>query len=136
MSIKGVLLRFFLLYIGLIGVTWLIAIMLGLRQNSGINSGILMACVLWACYQYGKKNGRYFLGHEKTMAILGFIAIDSTVQLLFTVLALAQSPSATGVNTGRLAFAVGFVCSLHAIAICLFVGVTRKLLVQQKMISD
>lgn len=134
MSIKGVLFRFFLLYIGLIGVACLLAAALGLKQNSGINSGILMACVLWACYQYGKKNGRYFSGNEKTTAILGFIAIDSTLQLLFAALALSQSTMEF--NAGRLAFAVGFVCSLHAIAICLFVGVTRKLLVQQKMIPS
>lgn len=133
MSIKGVLLRFFLFYTVLIVVAGLVMNHFGIKQSSGVNFGILAGCVFWVCGAFGKKNGRYFSRSEKTAVVLGLVVIDITLQLLFTAAALSQTP--TGVSAGALIFAVGFVGSLHAIAIYFFVSFAKKPLIKQGVIS-
>jgi hypothetical protein len=133
MSIKGVLLRFFLLYAVLIIVAGLVMNHFGIKQNTGVNIGILAGCVFWVCSAFGKNNGRYFSGTEKTAVVLGLVAIDVSLQLLFGAAALSQSSA--GFSAGALTFAVGFVGVLHAIAIYFFVGIAKKPLIKQGVIS-
>jgi hypothetical protein len=133
MSIKGMLLRFFLLYTVLIIVTGLVMNYFGIEKNSGVNIGILAGCVFWVCNAFAKKNGRYFSGKEKTIVVLGLVAIDITLQLLFGAAVLSQSSS--DINTGALTLTVGFVGILHTIAIYFFVGIAKKPLIKQGVIS-
>lgn len=133
MTTKAVLLRFFLAYTALIIVTGLVMNHFGIKGNTGINFGILAGCIFWVCGSFGKKNGRYFSNKEKTVVVVGLIAIDLVLQLVFGAAALSQSP--TGIHLGALVFAVGFIGILHTIAIYVFVGMTKKMLVKQGVLS-
>lgn len=132
MTIKGVLLRFLLVYTVSIIAAGLLMSHWGIK-GSGVNIAILAGCVAWVCGAFGKKNGRYFSGKEKAAVVLGLIAIDLSLQLLFGAAALSRSPS--GVSTDALIFAVGFVGILHAAAIYLFVSVAKRPLIKQGVIN-
>ena len=134
MTIKGVLLRFFLIYSVLLILAGLVMGHFGIKGSSGVNIGILAGCVMWVCGAFGKKNRRYFSRNEKTMVVLGILAIDLLLQFIFAAAALAQS--SLEMKAGALLVAVAFIGVLHAIAIYFFVGFARRPLVKQGIISD
>ncbi|MCL2346363.1 MAG: ABZJ_00895 family protein [Desulfobulbus sp.] len=115
MTLKGVFLRFFLLYVALLIVAGLIVHYWGLASGSGLNMGALAGSVFGACFDFGRKNGRYFFRDEKWRSVLGFAGIDVALQLFSAAAALSSAPAETG--AGAVAFAVGLVGALHALAI-------------------
>ncbi|MFN7631815.1 MAG: ABZJ_00895 family protein [Cyanobacteriota bacterium] len=127
MSVKGVLLRFFLLYTMLFITAGLLSHYFNIRQNAGVNMGILAVSVYWVCYAFGKRNGRYFSKTEKTAVVFGLASINIALQFLFTAAALSQSP--TGLSAVALLFAAGLIGSLHTVVIYFFVGLAKKLLI-------
>jgi hypothetical protein len=132
-SIKGVLWRFLLVYTALIVAAGLAMNYFGMKSNSGINIGLLAGSIVWVCGAFGKRNKRYFTDKEKSVVVLGLVAIDLTLQLLLGAAALSQSP--TGLNINALILAVGLVGILHAIAIYFFVGLAKKPLIKQGIID-
>ena len=133
MTLKGLLLRFFLGYLALLIVAGLTLSYFEIKGNSGLNVGILAGMIYWVCFSFGQKNGRYFTKREKTTVVIGLIAIDIILQLLLSLAALLDqnlSPSA-----GPLIFALGFVGLLHALVIYYFVGTIEKMLIKQKVIT-
>ena len=133
MSIQDVLLRFFLYYNVLIIVAGMVMNYFNIGGSDAVNIGILAGCITWLCSVFGKKNGRYFTGNEKTAVVLGFVAIDLFSQFFFGAMALIQSQ--VKVTAGALLFAVGFVGLLHAVFIYFFVSLTKKTLIKQGIIS-
>jgi hypothetical protein len=134
MTIKGMMLKFFLVYTVLLILAAMLMSYFGIRGSTGVNFAILAGAVLWVCGDFGKKNSRYFSKQEKTMVVSGFIAIDLLLQVVFGAAVLSQAP--TGVDVGAFVFVVGFVTLLHALTIYLFVGAARKILVKQGAVRD
>jgi hypothetical protein len=127
MSIKEVLLRFLLLYTVLIVAAGSLIHHFGITQILGVNIGILAGCVSWVCYEFVKRNGRYFSKREKKTVVLGLAAINITLQFLFTASALSQSP--TGISAMALIFPVAFISCLQTIVIYFLVCSAKKLLI-------
>jgi hypothetical protein len=126
MSIAGVLVRFVLAYVLLMVAAGVVMNLLGIKSNSGVNVGILIGATLWPCMAFGQKNGRYFTPSEKTVVVLGMIAIDLALQL---VVLLAMGGK---MNSKVLLGALAFVGALHAIGIYVVVGWGSRMLEKQQ----
>ncbi|WP_019593528.1 ABZJ_00895 family protein [Thioalkalivibrio sp. ALM2T] len=76
MSIKGLLLRFALLYISLMIAA---SVAIAYFELEGIGTAIGMAIlgvsVIWPCEAFGRKNGRYLSRGEKWRVITGMVAL-------------------------------------------------------------
>ena len=134
MTIKGLLLRFFLGYLVLIIVAGVILNYFSLKGGSWINTGILIGLVFWVCLSFGQKNKRYFTKDEKIATVLGMIAIDLLLQILLSVAALSATDAHLGVTPFVLA--LGFIGLLHGLVIYYFVGSIKKIMIKQKIITD
>jgi hypothetical protein len=134
MTIKGLLLRFFLGYLALLIGAGLTLSYFGIKGGSWVNTGILIGLVYWVCMSFGQKNKRYFTKNEKIATVLGIIAIDLLLQFVLSAAALSGTNS--NVGAGPLVFALGFVGLLHALVIYYFVGSSKKLLIKQNIITD
>jgi len=123
-TIKELLVWFGILYFLLLIVGAVVIQAIGLKSSSGVNVAALLAAVMINCSSYGKKNGFYLDKDEKTKVVLGMIAIDMLLQLVFTLLTLpgAGKPVSLAIILGVLAF----VGALHGIAIYVFVGMVEK----------
>ena len=133
MTIKGLLLRFFLGYLALLVGAGLALNYFGIKGGSWVNTGILTGLVYWVCMSFGQKNKRYFTKNEKIATVLGIIAIDLFLQFVLSIAALSGTNS--NVGAGPLVFALGFVGLLHALVIYYFVGSSKKLLIKQNIIA-
>ena len=133
MGVSGVLGRFTLIYMVLIIAMGAVLHFLGAGGNSGVNIAILLVTVFWMCSAFAKKNGRYFDKSEKTKVVVGLILINITIQGLFGAAVLIASGGE--ISSSVMLFSVGFVGLLHAVAIYFFVGIVRKMLLKQGVIS-
>lgn len=129
MTIKGVLWRFALAYLLATIAVGLIVNALDLGLGSGLNVAILAGCIVWVCGAFGKANGRYFDSREKTLVVLGMVAIDMALQFIFTSVAMFLMPE--GLDSKALLFALVFVGLLHAVGIYAFVSMGRRFAVKQ-----
>jgi hypothetical protein len=79
MTVKNMLLKFFLWYCGFVFGAGIIARVMHLK---GFNAAqILLFVFIWGgCSEFGKKNGRYFSDNEKRTVIVGFFTISLFVQ--------------------------------------------------------
>jgi hypothetical protein len=133
MTIKGMMLRFFLVYpLLLIAAGILMKYIIGYGINTGLSFGILFGCIMWFCISFRKKNGRYFSDKEKYTVIAGFFAIDLLFQLLFGLAAFAKLPSN---SMTALFIGIGILSFVRLIVIYAIVEITNKLLVKQKVIA-
>jgi len=133
MTIKGILARFAALYTGLV------AALAGTRYFLDIDGGIAVDIVILGlsiyavCWAFGRENGRYFEGTEKAKIVVGFIAISVSVQGGFLWLAVSQS---SGQISGAAAlFSLGLVGVVHSVLIYLFVGLAKRPLLKQGVIT-
>ena len=133
MTVKGVLVRFFLLYIVLMFVAGIAMDYFSIESTSAVGIAILLSCILWVCGEFGKKNGRYFTGIEKSAVVIGIIVIDISLQYLVGVAVL--SDASVEIRTDAFNFAIGIVGALHAVAIYFAVSITKKSLIKQGIIS-
>ena len=133
MTVKGLLFRFFVGYLGLLIVAGLVLNHFGIKGGSWVNTGILIGIIFWVCMSFGQKNRRYFTKSEKTATVLGIIAIDLLLQFVLSVATI--SGSNLNVGAGPLIFALVFVGLLHSILIYYFVGSCEKHLIKQNIIN-
>lgn len=133
MTVKGLLFRFFVAYLGLLIIAGLTLSYFAIKGNSGINTGILFGLVYGVCTWFGHKNKRYFTKDEKIVTVIGLIVIDVFVQLLLILITLSANHSA--IDYGIVGFAISFSTALHALIIYFVVGSCKKHLIQQKVIS-
>lgn len=130
MTVRALLIRFFLTYVALMAVASAILTIFDLGKSSGINVAILVSALAYACMSFAQKNGRYLTAPEKKATILGIIGIDLAIQttVAFAVLATAGG----GVPVTFLLGALVFVGLLHACAIWFFVGFFGKTFAKQQ----
>jgi len=133
MTIKSLLIRFFLSYVALLIIVGITLSYLGIKGGSWANTGILIGLLYWVCMSFGQKNKRYFTKNEKIATVIGIIVIDLVVQALLTTSAL--SSQGRNISLGSLAFALSFVGLLHAVMIYYFVSSSKKILIKQNIIS-
>ncbi len=133
MTVKGVLLRFFLGYIALSVIVGVVLNALKIDIGSAVNTGIIIGLIYWVCLSFGKVNGRYFTKQEKTTTVIGLISIDVALQLVFSLLVMTNAKVNIGSNI--LVFALVFTAVLHGILIYYLVGACRKHLVRIKAIN-
>ena len=133
MTVKGLLFRFFVGYLGLLIVAGLVLNHFGIKGGSWVHTGILIGIIFWVCMSFGQKNRRYFTKSEKTATVLGIIAIDLLLQFVLSVATI--SGSNLNVGAGPLIFALVFVGLLHSILIYYFVGSCEKHLIKQNIIN-
>lgn len=79
MSIKGLILRFSIVYMLAIFLGGAIAQLLELKGIS--NVGILFAVALYACSAFGAGNQRRFRRIEKWQAVSGMLFVDLVIQI-------------------------------------------------------
>lgn len=133
MTIKGIQLRFFLIYTLAVITVGITLDLVGADGGISVNIAVLAGSVVWACASFVRANCRYFSRQEKMMVVAGFLAIDLAIQVLLGAAALVQTPS--GVDVGALLFAVGLVGILHGIAIYLFVTVAGRSVLKQDPVN-
>ncbi|WP_028239396.1 ABZJ_00895 family protein [Stutzerimonas azotifigens] len=126
MTIKGVVLRYLLTYVGLLLLLGQALSMLGIGANEGIFIGLLVGSGLWPCLMFGRRNGRYFDRSEKTLVVASFLLIDLIFQIIFGNLLL---PGMAPLLEVLLAFAV--LVLLHAVVITLVVQWAGRLLARK-----
>ena len=131
MSIGRLLFRFGILYGLLLIAGGLVLTYFEAKSNSGLNTGALIGSVAWACHGFAKKNRRYFTPGEKTKVVLGMLAVDVALQLLFGMAALAS----VGIGFTALLLGVLFVAVLHGVLISVGVGMMKKPLIKQGLID-
>jgi hypothetical protein len=120
MSLKSLLLRFALFYVGLMLVIGTVFALLGVKSSTAGNTGALIGAVMGACMAFTRANQRNFLPHEKRKAVLGMVAIDLALQTLVAAVLLA--PVGGGIGSSAMLFGVLFVGALHAAVIWFFSG--------------
>ena len=129
MNISGVLIRYLAAYVGLT-VSVLVGFgLIGVKPNSGVNTGVLIGAVFWPCLAFGEKNVRYFSRAERVRVVWGMIAIDLMLQMVvaFPVLALGNSLPFIPLLAGT-----AFVMALHALVIYFLVWYSGKLFAKQQ----
>jgi hypothetical protein len=134
MSLTGVLTRFFLSYIALFVGAVIGLQLLGVASNSGVNVGVLIGAVLWACMAFGSKNGRYFTPSEKARVVWEMIALNLLLQLL--VVSAATASPGNKLNWSAVLIGLAMVAVLHSVGIYYFVGLAGKLLEKQRAKKD
>lgn len=132
MTLKGLFLRFFLAYFVLLSGAGYAMSHFDFKL-SGLNVAILAGCIIWLCGSFAKKNKRYFTTKEKTMVVIGILGIDLLYQITFGVSALLNKQPNIEVST--LAISASLVGLLHLAVIYVFIGVTKKTLIKQGVIS-
>jgi hypothetical protein len=131
MTIKGVVIRFLLTYVLLLLVLGQILSMLGVPANEAIFIGVLAGSSFWPCLLYGKRNGRYFTGRDKLIAIQIMLLIDVTFQILFgNVLLPGMAPLV------EVALSFVILLLLHAAVLMLVTRLAGRLLARQGTISQ
>lgn len=121
MSIPKLLLRFALVYLGLlIGVT-IVLLLLQLGSMTAVRVVALLTAVMVVCQSFAKRNGRYFSRQEKLQALAGMTAIDVVLQVAGSLLAFHQAGmmEAGTMNVGAFLAVIGFL-TLIDVAVILF----------------
>jgi hypothetical protein len=119
MSVPGLLVRYFGIYVGLMLGMAAVFNLIGVKANAGLNTGALIGAVLGACLWFSRSNQRYLRPNEKWAAVAGMWALDLLVQVVmaFAIAAATQS----NMPPGPLLMVVGFVSLLHGAAILVMV---------------
>ena len=133
MTIRSVLIRFLIIYTLLLIFAGLLVNYFEIEDKSGINGAILAACTFMVCGFFVDSNNRFFSKYEVVLVILGLIAIDLVLQIIFGAASLAKSQD--GVKTDALLYGVAIVGLLHAIAITFFVLISKKVFIRQGAIN-
>lgn len=119
MSVSRLLVRFALLYVGLLVLTVIVVSVFDLKKPSSFNAILLIVSTMWVCSKYAERNGRALEGAAKTAAVLGMLAIDMIVQAIGVALVDVSKSPGTSITPLLLAFVT--IAVLHLIAI--YVGV-------------
>jgi hypothetical protein len=134
MTIPNLLLRFLLVYAGLMVVAWIILVLLHFNNFVGLDAAMLFGAITVVCTQFAKKNGRYFSQEEKWKVIFGMLGIDLVIQLILLLLpSLLQG--AKVIPPGPMLVMLSIVGLLHLMAITLFVTLERRFLIKQGIIE-
>jgi hypothetical protein len=129
MTIRGLLVRFSLIYAAALLLGSALLASMQAQSSSAANIAALAATVMWVCFSFGRKNGRYFTGAEKWQTWGGMVAINVCFQTALAWYALGGTGKA--VSPSILLGVLGFVGLLHALAIYFFIGIAGKMLTQQ-----
>jgi len=132
MRIKGVLVRFVLVYFALLLITVLASAHFQIDPPIGLLYSILGGTVIGVCWAFAQKNRRWFTSKEKIRVVIGMIIIDLAWQTI-TVLGAVVSGIEVGADK-LLAFLVIY-CLINLTIIYLAVGLTKKLLIKQGIID-
>ena len=124
MSLKSLLVRFALIYVGLLITIGVAFAAFGAKSSTAGNTGALIGAVMGACMWFTHANKRDFLPAEKRNAVLGMVAIDIALQTLAAAAALRSMPSALG--SKAMLFGILFAGLLHAGVIWYFTGWAGK----------
>ena len=124
MTLRGFLVRFTLIYIGLLIVIGVSFTLLGAKSSTAGNAGALIGAVMGTGLWFARANKRYFSPTEKRNAVLSMVAIDSGLQTLVAAALLYGVPG--GIGSKAMLFGVLFVSLLHALVIWYFVGWSGK----------
>jgi len=128
MSLKSLLARFTLIYIGLLLVIGITFAAFGAKSSTAGNTGALIGAVMAAGMWFTRANKRDFSPLEKRNAFLGMLAIDIGLQTLVAAALLSSVPSTIG--SKYMWFGILFVCLLHAPVIWYFTGWGGKQMVK------
>ena len=134
MTIPNLLLRFLLVYVGLMVLAWAILVLLRFENFVGLDAAMLFGAITIVSTQFAKNNGRYFSNEEKTKVILGMLSIDLVLQFLLSILP-AMLPGRQIPPPGKLLFMLALVGGLHFLAISLFVTLERRFLIKKGLIE-
>ena len=134
MSIKETLVRFTLIYIISLVSAGIALAYFEIDRMSGLNTGILLGAVYWACYSFTKKNERFFTDNEKRKVIIGCIIIDLAVQLIFITAGTASGEISMSFRS--FLFGIIFSAVLHGVVIWFWVGYTKKLCIKHGLIEE
>lgn len=130
MSVSGLLVRYFGIYIGLMLGMAAFFNAIGVQANAGLNTGALIGAVLGACLWFSRSNQRYLQPAEKRAAVAGMWALDLLIQ---TVMAFAiAAATKSNIPPGPLLLVVGFVSLLHALAIVVMVWFAGRQYAKQR----
>lgn len=129
MTLRGFLVRFTLIYIGLLMLIGAAFHLLGATAGSSGNVGALIGAVMGACMWFGRANKRYFSDAEKRSAVVGMVAVDAVLQLAVAAFALGGFRASSGASLMGLVLV--FVIGLHALVIWYFTGWTGKQLARE-----
>jgi len=124
MTLRGLLVRFTLIYIGLLIVIGVGFHLLGAKSGTSGNAGALIGAVMGSCLWFARANKRFFSPIEKRNVILSMIAIDLVFQTFVASALLLGVPG--GIGSAAMLFGILFVGSLHALVIWFFVGWSGK----------
>ena len=134
MTVKGLLLRFLLIYFMLLSLGGLIIDYFNIQAGSWINISILIGLVYWLCISFGKKNKRYFTKNEKRATILGIVTIDMLLQLIVGIVYIYSTN--TKLNSAVLVTIISSIGLLHILIVYYLVGSIKKILIKQNVIID
>lgn len=133
MTVKGVLLRFFVIYAVLLITAGVIMKYFSIKAAFGVDFGILFGSVGWVCFAFGKKNSRCFTNSEKIAVIIGCVLIDLLVQAVPTLAALSKL-SSDAINPAF--FLIGLTILSHAFVIFWSVSSQKRWLLKKGIISS
>lgn len=131
MTLTHLLIRFTGLYLLGLFVAGVVLHYAGLSGGGGVNTALLMGCVAWVCYTFGRRNGRYLSGAQKAVVVAGVTAIDFSLQILVVAMAIAVQPSAGSAGLGATALAVAVVSLIHAVGAYAMVWMAGRRLARQ-----
>ncbi|WP_018141387.1 ABZJ_00895 family protein [Thioalkalivibrio sp. ALJ7] len=134
MSIKGLLLRFALLYFSLMIAA---SVAIAHFELEGIGTAIGMAIlgvsVVWPCESFGRKNGRYLARGEKWRVIAGMVAMFLLTDVPLSLLAVfAGEVEPDALFLGIL----GVVALIYALFIAAMVHSTGRSLRKRGLVAD
>lgn len=134
MSIKGLLLRFVLLYFSLkIAAMFAIAHFELHQLGTALGIAILGLSVMWPCEAFGRTNGRYLSRGEKWRVIAGMIAVLWITQVpLSLAIVLADGGELDGLLLGI----VAFVALLYALFVVAMVHAAGRSLRKRGLIAE
>jgi len=123
-SVKSVILKFVVVYAVLLLVAVSLRVVFELDSIDGAYMGALVISVVWACWGFGSRNGRYFSNRERTT----FVAVTVTIVMILKTTLVMSFASRTGLGFEGMGSALIFIGIIHAAVIYGAVWATGKLL--------
>ncbi|WP_144630688.1 ABZJ_00895 family protein [Bordetella genomosp. 13] len=123
MSIPKLLLRFALIYVGLLVGLTVVLLLLHIASTTPVRIVALLTATMAVCQSFAKHNGRYFNSREKLQAIGGMVLIDLVLQLGATLLAFQQAGLGGdgSLHVGAFVAVIGFFTLIDVLVILFFV---------------
>ena len=135
LSLKGLLWRFALCYALLLMLGGAMIHFVSAQGSFAVHLSAFLAAAFYVCMLFGERNQRYFSRREKYLVFASFWLLDRVFHALLIGYLFAERLVANPSLASALLNAFLAIGALHGIALWVFIGLAKTLLLKKNIIS-